>query len=146
MAWSCQTLPVMPPGCPAPRAVPTPNQVSAVEEIYVTQSWAGAKARLHVSWLPVEHGFTRPLSGGLGRSSITQLWVYPAAFPSEMGTEHYLYDLPPATYIISVRAINIFNVSGLWSPYFNIVVRLGWWPSLTTSRISGSRPSMAMRT
>jgi Putative phage tail protein len=105
---------------PAPTFVPQVHNVSAVEEIYVTQTGAGAKARIHVSWQPAEDGFTGRYQVAYW-SSIDSIWRYPAAFPSETGTESYLYDLPPATYILSVRAINILNVAGLWSDYFTIV-------------------------
>lgn len=107
---------------PVPTRVPTIVGVSATEEIYVTQSGAGAKSRIHVNWQPAEDGFTGRYQVAYW-SSIDQLWHYPAAFPSEPGTESYLYDLMPATYIICVRAINLLNVAGLWSDYFNIVTR-----------------------
>ena len=105
---------------PSPTRVPQVHTVSATEEIYVTQSGAGAKSRLHVQWVPAEDGFTGRYQVAYW-SSVDQIWRYPAAFPSEMGTESFLYDLPPATYIVSVRAINLLNVAGLWSDYFNVV-------------------------
>ena len=87
----------------------------------MTQSGAGAKhasCQLAASrgWL---HG---PLSGGVLVQHHAAVGLS-RCLPLEMGTEHYLYDLPRQPTSFRIRAINIFNVSGLWSPYFNIVTR-----------------------
>jgi hypothetical protein len=107
---------------PLPTYVPTPGAPWAVEEIYVTQTGAGAKSRIHVSWVPIEDGFTGRYQVAYW-SSIDQLWRYPPPFTSETGTETYLYDLPPATYILCVRAINILGVAGPWSAQGQIVTK-----------------------